>query len=431
MKIRFRIASHGKLAWLAAHLIGWSSVFGRWTLSRISTALGDAADLLQPRFVLTSLALLLSFFLLPALKKEIYLPKSLFRQAIASGLLFVYLAVSSIWAPPNPYTQIKTLEVILLFFLVSILALSLVTSPLSSIDGFVKGVAFGCLVLAIAGIVGLASGSGGRLSSLGGGPNAFSRNCGIALLCLAVLSNRYRILRSPVIPVSLFSLTVLSGSRGGMIATTAGVLYYAISARLFTQLRALLSRGPVLVLGCAVALVVVRELEAFETAQRRLTTVSFGGQGDMSVGGLSIYSSGRGALFASAFQRGLANPLAGDGLGSFMASSGGSYPHNIFLELFAEAGLIGVIFAIVALWPLASKKNRQNPVRLGLVSVALLSLVAAMFSGDLYDSRNVWLFLLAASSIDTSRQYSRAWSTHTSAASPWRREARTQAARQG
>jgi O-antigen ligase len=91
---------------------------------------------------------------------------------------------------------------------------------------------------------------------------------------------------------------------------------------------------------------------------------------------------------------GLRHPVAGGGLNAFQALGHGVYPHNVFLEAFAEGGILGVtvlvLFLARPLWLLGARRD-DVLVPLACFAVVLLS---SQFSGNFFDTRGV--FLLAA-----------------------------------
>jgi O-antigen ligase len=82
-------------------------------------------------------------------------------------------------------------------------------------------------------------------------------------------------------------------------------------------------------------------------------------------------------IYKVALMRFFNSPLIGSGLGKFIVGTK-SYPHNLFLELLAEIGIIGFALFIIALRPMVTF-NYKNP----FFPYALFSLIASMFSGDL------------------------------------------------
>lgn len=93
---------------------------------------------------------------------------------------------------------------------------------------------------------------------------------------------------------------------------------------------------------------------------------------------------------------------AGIGWGDFanLASIGANlrYPHNLFLEVFYEAGwiagaalLIFVVASLVRLW-----RRSHEPATAVLFALLLFTIVNAMVSGDINDNRLLWLLLSCA-----------------------------------
>lgn len=78
------------------------------------------------------------------------------------------------------------------------------------------------------------------------------------------------------------------------------------------------------------------------------------------------------------------------------------YPHNIFLEVLCELGLLGVFlivwhFLLIIQDSIKILKEKlssdQKSLIMAFLMAAIFSLLAAQFSGDLNDNRRLWLFL--------------------------------------
>ena len=104
--------------------------------------------------------------------------------------------------------------------------------------------------------------------------------------------------------------------------------------------------------------------------------------------------SGRQELYSQAWRLGLAAPAFGVGLGGFHTVNPiGDYPHNLFLETFAEGGLVGVAlltsFLIGGFRHLPSDRRGDPGVLTWTGFVTLF--VACQFSGDIFDSRLLFI----------------------------------------
>ena len=88
--------------------------------------------------------------------------------------------------------------------------------------------------------------------------------------------------------------------------------------------------------------------------------------------------------------------VGGGGLGSFRGLRYGVYPHNIFLEVLSEGGVAGVALLLLVLWRF-ERVYWQNKKPDGAATAAfVLILVNTQFSGDLYDSRSLFVFMMLA-----------------------------------
>jgi O-antigen ligase len=108
--------------------------------------------------------------------------------------------------------------------------------------------------------------------------------------------------------------------------------------------------------------------------------------------------SGRFELYERALRTWVAAPLRGQGIGSFAAQAPLPYPHNVFLEVLTETGVIG--FALVAVLLLVSTAHllrlylhTPGAEQFLVTTTFLYFLVNATVSGDLPDNR--MLFVLA------------------------------------
>lgn len=67
--------------------------------------------------------------------------------------------------------------------------------------------------------------------------------------------------------------------------------------------------------------------------------------------------SGRMMLYAEAIDIFSANPMLGAGIGGFFAITGDAWPHNFFLELLCECGLVGTVLLLIIVIYSLSKKH--------------------------------------------------------------------------
>ena len=106
--------------------------------------------------------------------------------------------------------------------------------------------------------------------------------------------------------------------------------------------------------------------------------------------------------FPAAYQYWLGAPIVGNGIGSFSMmflgyEQSGAYPHNFFLEILTELGLVGfALFYLMAY--VASPRGsladlRNDPLLLTIFMLLAMSLMNAMVSSNLAGNRLVFLYL--------------------------------------
>jgi O-antigen ligase len=259
---------------------------------------------------------------------------------------------------------------------------------------------FTLLGLALGGLaLGLGVNAGSRVSVLGGGPNVFGRNMGLAFIAAMFMSVCLGIRSALLVAAVAPLLVIMSGSRGalaGILAAILVMLYYS-GVRMRTWL-------PVLTVAALIALLTLYSPLGSPVRRiynERIEKLTFG----------EHHTSGRDSLYAQAIEVGLRHRWFGAGLGGFSGVYG-DYPHNLILESFAEGGAVGAGLVLLGLILACGGfiKNRHLYDQFSVAAFAL-SLVTSQFSGDLFDSRGVFLFLVLALSGPAIRRRNYAHST--------------------
>jgi O-antigen ligase len=121
----------------------------------------------------------------------------------------------------------------------------------------------------------------------------------------------------------------------------------------------------------------------------------------------ALQDNGRWALYEEAAELVREQPLRGVGAGGFqsvgeLALVPENYPHNLFLELYAELGLLAAlavvastIAVLLGLLRAAWRHPEAGPPQLVyvVIGVLLLNLFSAQLSGDINENRAFWAAL--------------------------------------
>ena len=322
-------------------------------------------------------------------RTRLYFPG--FRAIGGMFIVFViFMIISSLWAPDEMLARRKAYD---LFFVAWSIVLTVTAlglyGPHGIIEGF-WGALFGLgLVLAVFGVEAVLSGTqGGRLRVLGGGPNVYGRN--MSLLTVAALRYVFddrRWMRVPSIvaaPLGVL-LVFLSGSRGAILSLLVGVIVYAAMCR--SEPRVVRSLFVIVIVGL-VAIATQFGQFAVRMFQDRFIVLLL----------VENYFTHRDILLMEGLRSGIQNPLGGLGLAGFaQVGSRGSHPHNIFVEAFAEGGLLGLSLLSI---PFVKYVRRwRKGMGLGDPAIAAglaLLVVSSSISGDLFDARGVFILVLIA-----------------------------------
>lgn len=366
---------------------------GRWCPERLTDASFMGPLLSQPRTIVTlaiggGCLLQLAFCRRPLVRRTDEINRRSLATCTGAGMaLLVYMAITSWWSPPEAHDSQKVWEMLMMAGVHASLGLCLAYGDVRRLVWWFWLATAG-LTTVMAGL-GVYSYVGQRLSVMGGGPNVYGRSMVLWIVSVAFLlrcPTRGRGLLWMGVLVAGTMLTILTASRGAAICLAIAL------PLLIREPGKLLSRQllcPLMGIGLALGVIAL---------QVHQLSSPFGSAQSFVDGLLSQqHPSGRAALFSGAYLTGMKHPWFGIGLDGFRYTVNTEYPHNIFLEVFAEGGAMGLVLLMIFigsivrhLW--ANRRRIDGPTLSGCVAV----LVAAQFSGDLFASRGVFLLALLA-----------------------------------
>lgn len=375
---------------------------GRWGLHRLASAEPEPNPFLELRLWIVMGGLVLAAVgLVHCAHRAAREGETRLDPRLAKALLafFGYLCVSALWAPEAEFALGKAYDLTLVCVMSVGLGFAAIRQPaVRVLDAFWGVVVLATALLALTGMSQLLGGGGGaRLAVLGGGPNIFARLMGLlALGALYFWSRRGQAWLWVPLAASGVMLALLTGSRGGMVSLIGGILAFLWVGRVPLRRLVLLA---LLATAASVVAVTLSPLgkalsRSMEERFLRLTLKYEGGDSAES----KVYLSGREPLYAAAYELGLEHPVAGAGLAAFPALGLGVYPHNLFLEVFCEGGALGLAFLgwVFLAFLLAALRARRGLDGATVGAVALL-LIGSQSSGDLYDTRALFLLMVMAS----------------------------------
>ena len=374
-------------AFVLGGLLALYFLLGRWTFARLQGDYDEVPYLVQPRVWAIAMIALLAALTFCALRDR---GISSWKPIDVTIIAWIgYMLITWLWAPDPKLAADKGIEMLMLLTV----AVSIAVTRSPATEGWAMlGFWYGLVAIGAAmGLLALYMSSGGRVFTPTGGPNIFGRNMGLVGVGALLLATRHFAIQR----IGLYVIVVLSamwvvmcGSRGALLATgVAGMVLLATArARLSTKI-------------AAVAAFAVAAIAAFFCTEVGRNAVDVFRHRILQQTVEQRYTSSRDSLFSDAIQLGLEQPVAGCGLAGFRANSW-TYPHNIFLEAFAEGGAIGVLLLLLVFWTWWQSLQHCRQAKTGttLAAVALIT-TAASFSGNFYDSRGV--FILLALTVDS------------------------------
>jgi len=235
-----------------------------------------------------------------------------------------------------------------------------------------------------------------RLAVLGGGPNVFARIIGSTILIVSVFYRNIKEKLPRIVIIllffGLFVAQISTLSKGPLLSL---ILVFGLLLIVFNQKRSFVKNLSVTIIVFAL---VISIMILFNLSERYFLNpfddVSYGSYGT------------RFQHFRDSVEIFHASPLIGIGLGDFVeVSSRFTYPHNIFLEILSELGLIGILLFCSGLfffarsirtflkYGITGSNNMINYNKI-LISLSLFMFLNQLVSGDLMDARFMFVFII-------------------------------------
>lgn len=213
----------------------------------------------------------------------------------------------------------------------------------------------------------------------------------LSSLAMIVAVKRHRLLMSLVVLLPLsaaFAMGAGTGTRGALLAAGAGLIAFVALSGSLTSTMITIAALAALAL---VALVVTGQIAEIQRGlvDRLLDFGSYGGAQDLS--SLARYEHYRFAWYL--FEK---NPIAGVGLGGYSTFTGLEYPHNLFLEVAAKTGAVGLVLLAVLLLAVISGTRAmlsvEERIPAAIFSAFLVvALVHQQVSFDLAQGKGIYL----------------------------------------
>lgn len=380
---------------LGGFSLGIFLLIGRWTPKRLFESF--SGDLLyEPRLWFGIIAISLCLLIIVSHGKIVisdrnWHPKSFTIYYTAIIYFFVIYMISTLmWAVDYELALQKAYEITLVFIVtITIHITTLFVRDDLLKDYFWLSIFLFSIIFGFIAIQGADETS--RTQALGGGPNVFGRNMG-----LFVFSSLYFIQKGfnkyiGFIFVFLgIILTIASGSRGAMLSLLIGGLAYFLIKRIkMIQLFKIITVLIIFCILCYVSMLTTSiGQKVTNVINERIIYLTIEEQ----------YDANRMTIYKSAMELGHDAPFLGSGLSAFKATGLGVYPHNIFLEIFTEGGLVGLTLLLLSLVLFFIYLIKYNDwLDAATVSATIMLLMATQVSGDLYDSRGLFILLVLCS----------------------------------
>jgi O-antigen ligase len=350
-------------------------------------------------------AVLLGVVVARVASKRGRVPPAGFLVPLAIIALLVVLGLE--WTTAAQYGEEKALKFVSLTLLAALAPFVLITSR-KDLELFLAAIAVGAIGVAaltpfveptVAAGIATQGDTEGRYS-FGGQifPSRFLCTGALILVLWPAFGRASQRWTGPLVAVGVIVIALGFGARGPIVAFGLALLAVVIF---------LAVRGARYVAALLVTLLVVGATLSFvplpgQAAERITEAVTTPVQ--------TLQQGVRSALYAESLRLIAEEPIRGVGTGGF-ATTGSAlsparqtlvYPHNVFLELWSELGIVALLALVVSVVTGFTVLLRRfalvrSPRERGLLALVvglfMLNLLAAQFSGDINDNRTLLLFL--------------------------------------
>lgn len=217
---------------------------------------------------------------------------------------------------------------------------------------------------------------------------------GFLACLLPIIAGKVALRKGLILSVALVVLlmTLLSaGSRGPFIAVVCAVLYVIVASPLFSKYRFRAIFGVLLFTPVLLSIA----LGISSGGASRIFSFLLGETDTSNSMRLYIWDAAADHIVHHPFGIGWGEMGGLADFQSYTALSDRLYAHNLFLEIFLEAGwLTGlVVLAVVIFGVVRMTRLAATPLTVTFLSLLVFSIVNAMVSGDVGDNRLMWLLV--------------------------------------
>lgn len=355
---------------------------GRFSLDRIG---------LQVPFVFNDFRfiLLLLLFIFPLGKRRKLYQKSeyaRYHRVFLSQLFFLFYCICTyFWTYDYIESLPKLYDLIILLLLIYLIHMHIEKSNFRVIVNFLHISLFLLFLLSVLSWFNVSDSSESRIPF--GGKNVFGR-----LMIIGFYLSYYHFIKLKYIKklffvllcFYFFNLILFSGSRGAFVSffiSFVGFLIINTNKLFILDFKKM--RFFLVTLICSIPFIMMSG--KFSYIKTRYIDLLF----------YDLHDAGRFNRFDEAYQLFKENIIFGSGIDSFAKGNPGGYPHNIFLEVASETGIIGIILLSLLLINLYIGWKKIFLLEQYIFFVIALSIfLTTQFSGDIYDSRYFFIYSL-------------------------------------
>ncbi|MFB5662689.1 O-antigen ligase family protein [Alteribacillus sp. HJP-4] len=222
------------------------------------------------------------------------------------------------------------------------------------------------------------------------GPNVTTRVLFFAACCAIFKYTLTKRLKYSLLIIFFLIGIILVGSRGGIVGAAVTLTCVALITLIFKWKNKGVYKFSIKKLSIVIvsSLLILTTLEQIKRVfLNRMVETTFAQD--------KIYTAGRDIIYDNSINMISKNPLWGYGLNGYSIETGENYPHNLLLELMIDTGLPGFFFFIFLLITSFYLPYRlKNSEVFIFSSLPFYMVIVHMFSGNLYDFRYFYLWVI-------------------------------------